>query len=711
MNPLQQQDIERFRKSADDQTVAAKAYDFDPEFKKLADHYFTPEIQQKLDPGTRKRLPSLLLNYHYYGSWEKENVDDMTATLSQQPKEKGFFGTISDYLQAPGDAVAGVALKGLSKFPGLETLGDAKDVQELPENLRQSGTVARYALPAAAGIATGGLGILPAAGVTAAAGATGSLTQQGLEAAAGEEKGLSDFTVKPAVAGLTDGLIDAATLGTFRLLKPAARIIGRGAQSVIRTTKGMADDAARVATLSPVQKEAVKSGVGEKVVRFISETTPTNKTKFQQMFDIALKRSEDVSSTAQPKEVVGESILNRVTHLVSHKKILGQQIDDVVKSLPADPVDITHQYDDLLRTLQQKGLTIRPNGMIRNPGAVPAEDVKYYQRLVDLLRPNNEGQVLRSPQRIHQIRKLVFDELDLAKARQETFSNAVDRTAERFRSNLMQPMGTAYQKANQAFAETVTPLKEFVKLIGYKGNLDEIGSKSLKVGEVAQRMLGNAADRPLSAIQAIDDQAAKTGFQASDDVIDQVIFSDMLEDFFGTLQKRSLAGQVERANKNLFKDAALSAQDAARGRFGSMVGRFFDVLTGQTMDDQIKALKGLLTEGLDDVPLSQFGGQEAARVATLTPLKKIPNTKGFIFHATTRENAEQILQNGFNPNSYFAPSPDIARAAVGDKIADPVILKIPASKLTRAFTDPNVPKDVPTFYSDISVNAKDISPL
>lgn len=91
--PLQKSDIDRLRKAGTPRDVAAKAYDLDPGFRRAYDYYAN---QPDLDTVTRERLPELLMNRYYYGSWEMEPVSDLTATLSQPNPSKGFFGRVAD---------------------------------------------------------------------------------------------------------------------------------------------------------------------------------------------------------------------------------------------------------------------------------------------------------------------------------------------------------------------------------------------------------------------------------------------------------------------------------------------------------------------------------------------------------------------------------------------------------------------------------------
>lgn len=92
--PLQKPDVERLLKGNRPDAVASKAYGLDPGFRKAFDHY---SAMPDLDATTKSRLPELVLNRYYFGAWEREPVDDLTAAMSQPPDptiEQGFLSRI-----------------------------------------------------------------------------------------------------------------------------------------------------------------------------------------------------------------------------------------------------------------------------------------------------------------------------------------------------------------------------------------------------------------------------------------------------------------------------------------------------------------------------------------------------------------------------------------------------------------------------------------
>ena len=155
--PLLPSDIERLRKGGDHRTVAAKAFDLDPYFRNLFNGVIGKNGGSLPDDFVKR--PELLLNRHYFGQWELEPTDDLTATLSQPPQKQnqGLIarkrpagvaeGPIFDTVRNTGESI-----KGNIRDAAMTTLESA-------ENLRQEGPQSfAKNLARATGAMAGGVG-------------------------------------------------------------------------------------------------------------------------------------------------------------------------------------------------------------------------------------------------------------------------------------------------------------------------------------------------------------------------------------------------------------------------------------------------------------------------------------------------------------------------------------------------------------------------
>lgn len=175
-------------------------------------------VRQKYGKDNDAAVKSYL-DWKIYGTTNP--TERFSPPASEPEQEPGLLSTVGSYLRAPSAAFAGAAVKGIGKLTGMDVSGN-QDVQNLDENLQKSGTVARYGLPVVAGLATGGLGLLPAAGITGTAGAVGRGINETTDAVTGVDQQSIGGRVKESLTeGVVTGVVDA-TVG--KGLKVAGKV-------------------------------------------------------------------------------------------------------------------------------------------------------------------------------------------------------------------------------------------------------------------------------------------------------------------------------------------------------------------------------------------------------------------------------------------------------------------------------------------------------
>lgn len=388
-----------------------------------------------------------------------------------------------------------------------------------------------------------------------------------------------------------------------RAAKPAletAETIAEGAGRTIKRAVTRPIDAAgealakssRLRTLPQAEAEAVRSGLDEAVVDFIQTSLPEDRKLYRQMLDIYETNKTTRRIAKQHKEIPGESILQRVTYISGQLEKEGKELGKVVDSMPDRIVNVQPELDEFVKILESRGVEVGINdageNILINTGTAVTGDMPAYQLMYDLIK---SGRV-DSPKQLHGIRSRIFKEFDLAKSRQQPFSGDAENVAEVYRNILSKPLNTInpkYGEVSDKYRELIGPLQDFTKLIQYKGDIEKIGEKTLRTGEVARRVLGNASDRPTSVIQGLDEIAQKYGFTSDTSVMDQIRFADDLEKLFGTTQTTSLEGGVRAGVEQ-------AAVDAAEGGIRGVALRAIKNVLGRTQKEQIEALRKLLSD-------------------------------------------------------------------------------------------------------------------
>lgn len=377
---------------------------------------------------------------------------------------------------------------------------------------------------------------------------------------------------------------------------------------------------------APVRKAVAAAkdvNLDDQVTHLVSTSKADDVAAYKKMTDIAKHRltPEGVRSSAQPKEVVGKTILDRVGHLLGKSKTyaaeLTNTVDDIAKTRGGKGFDVTDIRRDFLGKLEAKGVFWDGEKLVQGVGArIPKSDLAGYEKILEQLpRTSTGGRTIMQPHQIHNLRKQLFEEFGIAKARQQAFSGGLEKDVDAVRSALAAKLGTKYQNLNLKEAKIMGGLKDFVSLTTYKGNLKDLTSKDLRVGEIALRMLGNAADRPTTVINSIDDLARAEGFKGGGTIADQIKFADLLETIYGNTQTRGFAGGVTRGTQQAVADATGAATDVAGGNIPGLLTRAAGFIQGGNKAQQ-EALEKLIAEMLKHPSAAKAATEASPAAAT-----------------------------------------------------------------------------------------------
>ena len=381
-------------------------------------------------------------------------------------------------------------------------------------------------------------------------------------------------------------------------VSPVLESIGSTIGGAVRRGKDVVvenvQEAQRVAKLPVAEKQAVRSGLDTGVIDFVKTTSKENIPVYQKIVEAAKSGADNLRGGTKAKEVVGKLIVDKaVTPVIKLRNSIGKKLGDVVEILPKVPENITPLRDEFAKVLESVGVRVGNKGKLVSTRGGVKGDLAAYQNMWDRIKSGYASQ-----REIHDIRSAVFKEFDLAKARQTPFSSQADNVAEQFRYILNKGItNKQYSTLSKQYSEIMRPLQEFVKYIGYKGDIEKQGTQNLRVAEIAQRVLGNASARPQEVIDAISALADKAGKgKLSKDISDAIRFSDLIESFYGLQQTRSLAGQVAKGTKAGVEGATESViQSAANGGVTGILGSMAKGVLGKTTAEQQKALDALLS--------------------------------------------------------------------------------------------------------------------
>lgn len=363
-------------------------------------------------------------------------------------------------------------------------------------------------------------------------------------------------------------------------------------------TEKKAAEAVKNEALSEI-KEGVSTGLSKPDVKRITSADEGTKTAFERQFNIAEQTQGQRGADTRPIQVAGEDLTKRAEFLQKQRNTVGANKARELEKLPDNPIDITEQVDSFMESLEKKGIKVGENGLdftesiIRNDKA--AQDA--INKVIDDFLPDATGKVLMTPQQIERARQRIFYDLDLDIPK--AFKDFAKTTIEPFRTNVFKPLeklSPRLARLNKEYATMTDALKKFVNYLGYKGRLDDISRDSLRAGEIASRILGNASARPKEVIEKLLDISKKAGYKAPADFKKLVEFSDFLEDLFGITQTRGFQSGIERGVKNVAEGVDIATDIVGGGAKGkvSALSKIVQKVTGKTKEDQIEAVRRLL---------------------------------------------------------------------------------------------------------------------
>lgn len=411
-------------------------------------------------------------------------------------------------------------------------------------------------------------------------------TQRNIQGGVGVAEGVATmFGARPAISAIREAIDATTALGT-RVAKPVAGAVADTASGVAAGTKnalgkasgaispavdvgvglgtkvkdfatrtlGEAQDTAvqsrRLATLPEPEAKLIRSGADERVVSLVKDTTTGERKVLRELAEQARKKEADPTpNTSQPKEIAGRELLKPVDYLIEERNKIGSELGKARETLSTtNTLNINPAFREFQQYLTSNlGLRIDRNGkLIKGLGKIADSDLREIQKIYDDLRPDTVGTAMRSEKWVDDYLQRTFKEYDLRQAREKTFSDDVSRVAEKARQSLKQQMPEDYNALLTSYASVMKPLQDFVKLTGYKGDLEKLTAKELRAGEVALRVLGNASDRPQSVIDELITTAKARGYVSDVDLNKIIYLTDQLEDLYDITPTRGFSGSTAR---------------------------------------------------------------------------------------------------------------------------------------------------------------------
>jgi hypothetical protein len=421
-----------------------------------------------------------------------------------------------------------------------EVVGDALQLATTAGGAKVAGAVAGKAV----GATTAGQGFIQGAKAGLTGGAVTGATSgaaQGLQSNKDTEGILTDTAMGAGIGGLGGAIIGGIIGGVSGSMNGKELRQEVLKQQIASGQKPPVDTVAQKARL----REAKLQGFEDQDIDFVSSMNSIDKTKAQKMVDIADKASKNKRVLERPIDVVGDSMVDRIKFIENANKDAGKNLNEVAKSLRGQAVDANNIEKTAQSLIDDLGITRTPTGKLNFDNSVFKNTPAIQKKLNKFINEIPTGQA--DAYDVHIFKKSI-DELVEFGTQGEGLKGNAERILKALRASADEALDTTFDTYNQAntdFANTKNILNQAEELFGKK-----VGIKSKeRGGQLLRSVFSNNTQRPrvLKLVEELDLIAKNYGGKFDDNLLDQALFTEILEDVYGTQATTSLQGQVQRA--------------------------------------------------------------------------------------------------------------------------------------------------------------------
>lgn len=428
----------------------------------------------------------------------------------------------------------------------------------------------------------------------------------GITGGFGTEAQKEDASLGSILASTAIGGAAGAGVGTAAGAVPvAAKVAGQTAKKIVTTPLNAAKNlrgqklvaATDVATREKVGQELVRQGLDENVVKVVANASDNNIQDFQKMYQAAKNATTDPRSMERATDITGKTFVDRLRHVEKINNAAGKQLDVVAQNLKGKSVDYAPIVQGLEETMAELGARqgFAPDGTpnIDFRGS-DFEGIKPVETAINNVYSRLRTEKLDA-QGLHRLKRFIDNQVNYGKETGGLTGQAEGllKSLRRGIDTLLDTNFPEYKQVNDTFASSKNLIDSTNKILGNTRSLGE-ELKDAKAGDIMRRLLGNSANRNNIAqvVSEIQKYVKSTGYDDGKDLVEQVVFADLLESIFGTQATTGLQGQVQRAitaGQELVSGNILKATGKTAGQVINKATR----LNEQRRDAALRAILGL----------------------------------------------------------------------------------------------------------------------
>lgn len=405
--------------------------------------------------------------------------------------------------------------------------------------------------------------------------------------------------LKKGVTNVVEGTIDGVRKGgvaTGEAISTTGEVLSTAGQKIrhpFKATGELVDSAhakiieKRISSAGNVPEgiktAATKTGFDEKQAALISTMNPVDKEVAKRLVDLAEQASKDLRVVQRPTDIVGQNLIKKQKPIELLRTQFGKEVDEASKSLRGKTVDTTPLVSKVESVLDDLNIKRTDDGFNFEESVfknVPTIQKQITNAFKDI--DNLGGDAYKT----HILKKSIDEIVDYGTTGEglKGTAGATLKSLRREADTLLDSAFPDYNKANTKYSEIRDVLESSSDIFGKKGINEQ------KAGQAMRRIFSNASSRGdvMELLDKIDAVAKKYKVETGENLLDQALFTEILEDLYGTQATTSLQGEVKKAigALDVLRDPVKGIPKAA--------AEGVETLTARTADARKEFIKQLL---------------------------------------------------------------------------------------------------------------------
>lgn len=313
-------------------------------------------------------------------------------------------------------------------------------------------------------------------------------------------------------------------------------------------------------------EEVMRSGVSARDVVHLQDMTPDERAAAIEVNDTAREIMLDKGSNANLKTVQGRIITDNLSTVGDIQDAAGKELGAIRSSMPTQKTLSTAPGESAFTSwLDRLGISVDPKQNLDMSNSLVDDTGNAFLKRAWSLLPDNQSvspvQIDKTIQQLNTLMKDVPVSADMSSTRAALFA-LKDGLRTELIQGLPENLRPQYVQASESYAKAMEVMGGWARILKVRGEnnmsvgdlkrMISTGSRDLKAGEIARRLLGNAEGSVMPMFTSLQDLITKNPYTHGEwdgNILNVVKYTDTVEKLLKLQPSTGLSGEVKAAQQ------------------------------------------------------------------------------------------------------------------------------------------------------------------